>query len=236
MSATSSPARPARSLSPVLNEEEAELQAYLAAAQREAQEKWKRLREEKALGGGAGEHKIVEEKGVVEEHVDDVVGEETEVVPKVESRPRKVASKMVAGLPRSREVIPIILIPKKCRNVVEVEVAESSRKRRKVVQSPVVVDSDSDSIPVPFPRPCERCIRGNQVCRPQPNAPNVVACERCHLAWQSCSFLQKSKKSQVRSPPNESDWEEKRELCHAIKELMVQIRALVHQGRKGREV
>ncbi|KAJ3779667.1 hypothetical protein GGU10DRAFT_382042 [Lentinula aff. detonsa] len=134
MSATWSPACPARSLSPVLNEEEAELQAYLAAAQREAQEKWKRLREEKALGGGAGECKIVEEKGVVEEHVDDVVGEETEVVPKVESRPQKVASKMVAGLPRSREVIPIILIPKKRRNVVEVEVAESSHKRRKVVQ------------------------------------------------------------------------------------------------------
>ncbi|KAJ3791938.1 hypothetical protein GGU11DRAFT_750821 [Lentinula aff. detonsa] len=166
MSTTSSPACPARSLSLVLNEEEAELQAYLAAAQREAQEKWKRLRKEKALGGGACERKIVEEKGVVEEHVDDVVEEETEVIPKVEPRPRKVVPKMVAGLPRSREVIPMILIPKKRCNVVEVEVVESSRKRRKVVQSPVVVDSDSDSIPVPFPRPCERCVRGDQLLVP----------------------------------------------------------------------
>ncbi|KAJ3791340.1 hypothetical protein GGU11DRAFT_752024 [Lentinula aff. detonsa] len=142
---------------------------------------------------------------------------------------------MVAGLPRSREVIPIILIPKKRRNVVDTEVAELSRKRRKVVQSPVIVDTNSDSIPVPFPRPCERCIRGDQVCRPQANAPNAVACERCHLAWQSCSFLQKSKKSRVRSPPNESDREEQRELRFAIEELTVQVRALVRQGKKGRE-
>ncbi|KAJ3791333.1 hypothetical protein GGU11DRAFT_761689, partial [Lentinula aff. detonsa] len=130
----------------------------------------------------------------------------------------------------------IILIPKKRRNVVDTEVAESSRKRRKVVQSPVTVDTDSDSIPVPFPRPCERCVCGDQVCRPQANAPNAVACERCHLARQSCSFLQKSKKSRVRSPPNESDRGEQRELRFAIEELTVQIRALVRQGRKGQEV
>ncbi|KAJ3781135.1 hypothetical protein GGU10DRAFT_379851 [Lentinula aff. detonsa] len=156
MSTTSSPTHPARSPSPVLNEEEAELQAYLAAAQREAQEKWKRLREEKTLGGGADERKIVEEKEIVEEDVE----VEKEVVPKAEPRPRKVAIKMVAGVPRSREVIPIIAIPKKCK--VEPVVAESSQKKRKVVQSPVMVDTDSDSILVPFSRPCERCVRGDQ--------------------------------------------------------------------------
>ncbi|KAJ3780341.1 hypothetical protein GGU10DRAFT_380769 [Lentinula aff. detonsa] len=215
MSTTSSPALPARSPTPVQDQEEVELQA--------------RLREEKASGTVADERKIVEEKEVVEEDVE----VETEVVPKVEPRPRKVAIKMVAGVPRSREVIPIISIPKKRK--VEPVVAEPSRKKRKVVQSPVMVDTDSDSILVPFSRPCERCIRGDQVCRPQPNAPNAVACDRCHVARQSCSFLRKLKKTRVRSPPNESDREEKRELHYAIEELTIQIHALVRQGQKGRE-
>ncbi|KAJ3791998.1 hypothetical protein GGU11DRAFT_812624 [Lentinula aff. detonsa] len=223
MSTTSSPARPARSPTPIQDQEEVELQAYLAAAHREAQEKWRRLREEKASGTVADERKIVEEKEVVEEDVE----VEKEVVLKVEPRPRKVAIKMVAGVPRSREVIP--------KRKVEPVVAEPSRKKRKVVQSPVIVDTDSDSIPVSFPRPCERCVRGNQICRLQPNAPNAVACERCHVARQSCSFLWKSKKTRVRSPPNESDREEKRELRYAIKELTVQVCTLVRQGQKGRE-
>ncbi|KAJ3779477.1 hypothetical protein GGU10DRAFT_337989, partial [Lentinula aff. detonsa] len=202
MSTTSSPARPVRSPTPVLNKEDVELQAFLAAAQREAQEKWEKLRAAKTSGVVG---KVVEgEAGVVglKENVVEGVAEEEEEV-----------------------VLKIILIPKKRRNVVETEVVESSRKRRKVVQSPVIVDTDSDSIPVPFPRPCERCIRGDQVCRPQANAPNAVACERCHLARQSCSFLQKSKKLRVRSPPNESDREEQRELRFTIEELTVQVRA-----------
>ncbi|KAJ3791465.1 hypothetical protein GGU11DRAFT_751749 [Lentinula aff. detonsa] len=149
MSTTLSPARPARSPTPVQDQEEVELQAYLAAAHREAQEKWRRLRKEKASGTVADERKIVEEKDVVEEDVE----VEKEVVPKVEPRPRKVAIKMVAGVPRSREVIAIISILKKRK--VEPVVAESSRKKRKVVQSPVVVDTDSNSILVPFSRPCK---------------------------------------------------------------------------------
>ncbi|KAJ3779602.1 hypothetical protein GGU10DRAFT_382185 [Lentinula aff. detonsa] len=44
MSTTSSPTRPVHSPTLVNNEEEAELQAFLAAAQHEAQEKWGRLR------------------------------------------------------------------------------------------------------------------------------------------------------------------------------------------------
>ncbi|KAJ3791699.1 hypothetical protein GGU11DRAFT_751246 [Lentinula aff. detonsa] len=82
MSTTSSPARPARSPTPVLKEEDAELQAFLAAEQREAQEKWRRLREEKASGN------IVDERKVVEEDVDGVVEVEKEIVPKVEPKPR----------------------------------------------------------------------------------------------------------------------------------------------------
>ncbi|KAJ3779876.1 hypothetical protein GGU10DRAFT_381592 [Lentinula aff. detonsa] len=120
MSTTSSPARPARSPTPVQDQEEVELQAYLAAAHREAHEKWRRLRKEKASGTVADERKIVEEKEVVEEDVE----VEKEVVPKVEPRPRKVAIKMVAGVPRSCEVIPIISIPKKHK--VEPVVAEPS--------------------------------------------------------------------------------------------------------------
>ncbi|KAJ3791656.1 hypothetical protein GGU11DRAFT_812697 [Lentinula aff. detonsa] len=115
-------------------------------------------------------------------------------------------------------------------------VAESSRKKRKGNSAAIIVDSDSDSLQVPFPNPCDRCVRGDQVCRPQPHAPNAVACDQCHVARQSCSFLRKSKRTRVRSPSSESDREEKRELCHAIEELTVQIRALVRQGRQGREV
>ncbi|KAJ3791701.1 hypothetical protein GGU11DRAFT_826568, partial [Lentinula aff. detonsa] len=102
MSTTLSSARPARSPTPVLNEEDAELQAFLAAAQREAQEKWRRLREEKASGNVVDERKVVEEKEVVEEDVDGVVEVEKEIVPKVEPKPRKEVLKMVAGMPRSR--------------------------------------------------------------------------------------------------------------------------------------
>ncbi|KAJ3780848.1 hypothetical protein GGU10DRAFT_380158 [Lentinula aff. detonsa] len=110
MSTTSSPVRPAHSPSPILNEEEAELQAYLAAAHREAQEKWRRLREEKALENVADEREIVEEKEVEGKEIEDVVEVKKEVAPKVEPRPRKVAIKMVVGMPRSREVI-LIRIP-----------------------------------------------------------------------------------------------------------------------------
>ncbi|KAJ3791695.1 hypothetical protein GGU11DRAFT_812685 [Lentinula aff. detonsa] len=122
MSTTSSPARPVRSPTPVLNKEDVELQAFLAAAQREAQEKWEKLRAAKTSGVVG---KVVEgEAGVVgskENVVEGVAEEEEEVVPK------------------------IILIPKKRRNVVETEVAESSRKRRKVVQW--------IPTPIPFPSP-----------------------------------------------------------------------------------
>ncbi|KAJ3780206.1 hypothetical protein GGU10DRAFT_381021 [Lentinula aff. detonsa] len=158
MSTASSPTRPAHSPTPVLNEEDAELQAFLAAAQREAQEKWRRLREEKASGNVVDERKVVGEKEVVEEDVDDVVVGEKKVILKVEPRPRKVAIKMVAGMPRSREVIPIISIPKKCHIAVVLEVAESSRKRRKGASAAIIVNLDSDSLPVPFPNPCEHCL------------------------------------------------------------------------------
>ncbi|KAJ3794853.1 hypothetical protein GGU11DRAFT_810926 [Lentinula aff. detonsa] len=127
MSTTSSPARPVRFPTPVLNKEDVELQVFLAAAQRKAQEKWEKLWAAKTSGVVG---KVVEgEAGVVgskENVVEGVAEEEEEVIPKVEPRPRKVVAKMVAGLPRSREVIPIILIPKKRRNVVETEVAEPS--------------------------------------------------------------------------------------------------------------
>ncbi|KAJ3779896.1 hypothetical protein GGU10DRAFT_337633 [Lentinula aff. detonsa] len=96
---------------PVLNEEDAELQAFLAAAKREAQEKWEKLRAtktsgvEEKVGGDGGE--TIEAKGNVEE---DVVEVEKEIVPKIEARPRKVVTRMVAGLPRNRKVIPVSLL------------------------------------------------------------------------------------------------------------------------------
>ncbi|KAJ3779503.1 hypothetical protein GGU10DRAFT_337965 [Lentinula aff. detonsa] len=111
MSTTSSPTRPARSPTPVLNDEDADLQAFLAAAKREAQEKWEKLRaaktsgvEEKAGEDGGGP---VEAKGNAEEEVVEV---EEEIVPKIEARPRKVVTRMVAGLPHNREVIPVSLL------------------------------------------------------------------------------------------------------------------------------
>ncbi|KAJ3792624.1 hypothetical protein GGU11DRAFT_749792 [Lentinula aff. detonsa] len=229
MSTTSSPARPVQSSSSVLDEEDTELQAFLAAAKREAQEKWEKLRAAKMSGvaekvvGEGGE--AIEAKGDVKE---DVVGVGEEVIPKIEVRPRKVITRMVAGLPRNREVIP------KRRIAVESEVVESSRKRRKGTLAAIIVNSDLDSLPVPFPNPCECCIRGDQVCRPQPHALNAVTCDQCHIAQQSCSFLRKSKRMRVRSPPSESDREEKRELRHAIEELTVQVRALVRQGKEDR--
>ncbi|KAJ3792489.1 hypothetical protein GGU11DRAFT_749976 [Lentinula aff. detonsa] len=237
MSTTSSPTRPARSPTPVLNEEDTEIQAFLAAAQREAQEKWRRLREEKAMGSIVIEQKDVEEDEVVEKGVNAVVKVQKEVVPKVELKPRKVTIRMVAGLPRGREMIPVIPVLKK--RPVEPVAAESSHKRRKVVQSPVMVDSGSDSIPVPVPRPCEHCVCSDQVCRPQPNAPNAVACDRCHVARQSCSFLRKSRRARVKTPPSESELVgvkgEMRELRFAIKELTEQVHALMRQGRRVRE-
>ncbi|KAJ3791533.1 hypothetical protein GGU11DRAFT_812716 [Lentinula aff. detonsa] len=140
---------------------------------------------------------------------------------------------MVAGLPRNCEVIP------KGRNVAGPEVAESSRKRRRVVPSLILVDSDSDSISTPFPHPCERCVRSDQVCRPQPHAPNAVACDCCHVARQSCSFLRKSKRSRIKTPPSESESVgmkgEMKELRFTIEELTEQVRALVRQGRRDRE-
>ncbi|KAJ3795054.1 hypothetical protein GGU11DRAFT_840368 [Lentinula aff. detonsa] len=160
MSTTSSPMCPARSATPVLNDEDAQLQAFFAATKREAQEKWERLRLAKASEvvervGGEGSETIGAEGNVQE----DVAGVEKEVIPKIEARPRKVMTRMVAGLPRSREVIPIISIPKKRRIAVMSGVAESSRKRRKGASAAIIVDSDSDSLPIPFPNPCERCLR-----------------------------------------------------------------------------
>ncbi|KAJ3780477.1 hypothetical protein GGU10DRAFT_380587 [Lentinula aff. detonsa] len=164
MSTTSSPTRPARSPTPILNEEDTELQAFLAAAKREAQEKWEKLRAmrvsgvvEKALTEG---EEVVGVKVNIEKDIDDVIGEEEEVVPKVEPKPRKVVTRMITGMPCGREMIPVIPVLKKRR--IKPMVAESSRKKRKVVQSPVVVDSDSNSIPIPFPRPCKRCVCGDQ--------------------------------------------------------------------------
>ncbi|KAJ3791960.1 hypothetical protein GGU11DRAFT_750781 [Lentinula aff. detonsa] len=232
MSTTSSPTCPARSPTPVLNNEDADLQAFLAAAQRKAQDKWRRLHEEKESGNVVAERTVVGEKEVIE----DVVAGEKEVVPKVEPRPWKVAIKMVAGMPRSREVIPIISIPKKRK--VEPVVAESSRKKRKGNLAVIIVDSDSDSLPIPFPNACKRCVHGDQVCRPQPHAPNAVACDRCHVARQSCSFLRKVRKPRARSPPSEAETtgmkEEMRELRIAVEELTGQVRALVCQGQGDR--
>ncbi|KAJ3981363.1 hypothetical protein F5890DRAFT_1556869 [Lentinula detonsa] len=133
MSSTSSPACPVRSPTPVLNEEDAELQALLTLipferdinqglflsdlyrltisipAKREAQEKWRKLREEKATGDVVNEQKVVEEEEVTGKDVDAMVKVKKEVVLKVEPKPRKIAIKMVAGLPRGREMIPISL-------------------------------------------------------------------------------------------------------------------------------
>ncbi|KAJ3795990.1 hypothetical protein GGU11DRAFT_790142 [Lentinula aff. detonsa] len=158
---------------------------------------------------------------------------EREIVLKVEPPSKKLVTRMIAVGPRSQEVIP------KRRVVVDVEDAGSSHKRRRMVPTSIVMDSDSDSLPIPFPHPCEHCVRGDQVCRPQPNAPNAVACDRCHLARQSCSFLRKSKRSRVKTPPSELESVgvkgEMRELRFAIEELTEQVRALVLQGRRDRE-
>ncbi|KAJ3792366.1 hypothetical protein GGU11DRAFT_812505, partial [Lentinula aff. detonsa] len=187
MSATSSPTHPTRITPPVNDDGGEEFQAFLAKAQREAREKWEQLRSEKdvekpvedTVVGGVGELDITE-------------GVEREIVPKVEAPRKKLVTRMIAVGPHNREVISI---PKKRREVIDAEEAGSSRKRRRMILTSIVVGSDSDSLPLPFPHPCERCMRGDQVCRPQPNAPNVVACDRCHLARQSCSFLRKSKRS-----------------------------------------
>ncbi|KAJ3991267.1 hypothetical protein F5050DRAFT_1812733 [Lentinula boryana] len=91
MSPTSSPSRPARSPTLVHEEEESELQAFLAAAKREAQEKWERLRAVKASGvvekvvGGGGE--IVEVKEAIEQSMEDAIEVKQEVVLKVEPKP-----------------------------------------------------------------------------------------------------------------------------------------------------
>ncbi|KAJ3791651.1 hypothetical protein GGU11DRAFT_761424 [Lentinula aff. detonsa] len=112
---------------------------------------------------------------------------------------------------------------KKHRIAVEPEVAESSRKRCKGTSAAIIVDSDSDSLQVPFPNPCDHCIHGDQ----------------CHVARQSCSFLRKSKRSRVKTPPSESESVgvkgEMRELRFVIEELTEQVRALVRQGRRDRE-
>ncbi|KAJ3780299.1 hypothetical protein GGU10DRAFT_337283 [Lentinula aff. detonsa] len=111
MSITSSPAHPVQSPTSVLDEEDVELQAFLAAAKREAQEKWEKLRLVKMsevverVGGEGGE--TIEAQGNVEE---DVIGVEKEIIPKIEARPRKVVARMVAGLPRNREVIAVSLL------------------------------------------------------------------------------------------------------------------------------
>ncbi|KAJ3795103.1 hypothetical protein GGU11DRAFT_879388, partial [Lentinula aff. detonsa] len=116
MSTTSSPTRPVRSPTLVNNEEEAELQAFLAAAQHEAQEKWGRLRAAKmsevaAQVAGVGavvENAVIENMEVVSEK------EERVVVLKVEPPHKKFVTRMVAIGPHpGREVIPVILIPKK---------------------------------------------------------------------------------------------------------------------------
>ncbi|KAJ3792684.1 hypothetical protein GGU11DRAFT_802405 [Lentinula aff. detonsa] len=126
---------------------------------------------------------------------------------------------MVVGVPRSCEVIP--------KRKVEPIVAESSRKKRKGNSAAIIVDSDSDSLPIPFPNACERCVCGDQVCRPQPHAPNA-----------SCSFLRKVRKPRARSPPSEAETmgmkEEMRELRFAVEELTDQVRTLVRQGRGDR--
>ncbi|KAJ3791969.1 hypothetical protein GGU11DRAFT_761151 [Lentinula aff. detonsa] len=136
MSSTSSPTRPVRSLPPVNNEEEAELQVFLVATKRKAQEKWEKLQGVKASGVVGtvvgGEDEIIKAKEVVVKDQDNIVEVDEEVIPKVESRPRKVVTKMVAGLPRGCKVILIILIPKKRCTAVDPEVVELSRKRQKV--------------------------------------------------------------------------------------------------------
>ncbi|KAJ3792257.1 hypothetical protein GGU11DRAFT_750284 [Lentinula aff. detonsa] len=79
---------------------------------------------DKAVGEEA---EIVKAKEVIVKDQDDIVEVNEEVVPKVESRPCKVITKMVAEVPRSRMVIPIISIPKKrCTAVIDAAVAESS--------------------------------------------------------------------------------------------------------------
>ncbi|KAJ3780340.1 hypothetical protein GGU10DRAFT_380774 [Lentinula aff. detonsa] len=91
MSTTSSPACPVHSPTPVLNEEDAELQAFLVAMKREAQEKWEKLRAVKTSGVD----------------VDAIMGVDEEVVPKVEPKPRKMITRMVAEIPRSCGMIPM---------------------------------------------------------------------------------------------------------------------------------
>ncbi|KAJ3792642.1 hypothetical protein GGU11DRAFT_760594 [Lentinula aff. detonsa] len=128
MSATSSPTRPIHSPTPVLNEDDAELQAFLAAAKHEAQEKWEKLRATKT--SGVVEKVITEGEEVIGmkvKDIDDVIREEEEVVPKVEPKPCKVVTKMIAGMPRGHEMIPVIPVLKKRR--IKPMVAESSHKK-----------------------------------------------------------------------------------------------------------
>ncbi|KAJ3780559.1 hypothetical protein GGU10DRAFT_337072 [Lentinula aff. detonsa] len=164
MSTTLSPTRPVCSPTPVNNKEEAELQAFLAVAQREAHEKWEKLRAAKTSGVvetvGGGEGEVMEDavrKGI------EVVSEKEErvVVPKVEPPSKKFVMHMVAIGPRpSQEVILVILIPKKQK--AEPVAGESSRKRHKGTSVAIIVNSDSDSLPIPFPNPCKCCVHGDQ--------------------------------------------------------------------------
>ncbi|KAJ3780491.1 hypothetical protein GGU10DRAFT_380567 [Lentinula aff. detonsa] len=94
MSPTPSPTCPEHSPTPVHDEEESELQAFLAAAKREAQEKWEKLQAARTWE-------------VVEKEADDSIYIKWEVVPKVESKPQKVITKMVAEMPRTRGMIPV---------------------------------------------------------------------------------------------------------------------------------
>ncbi|KAJ3978851.1 hypothetical protein F5890DRAFT_1559566 [Lentinula detonsa] len=107
-----------------------------AAMKCKAQEKWEKLWGVKASGVVGtvvgGEDKIIKAKEVVVKDQDNIVEVDEEVIPKVESRHCKVITKKVAGLPRGREVIPIISIPKKRCTAMDPEVVESSRKRQKV--------------------------------------------------------------------------------------------------------
>ncbi|KAJ3779836.1 hypothetical protein GGU10DRAFT_381683 [Lentinula aff. detonsa] len=162
MSSTLFPTCPAHSPTPVNNEEEVNLQAFLVAVKCKAQEKWEKLWAarlsgvvEKVVDEGKiiKGKEIVEQTGntagykqIIEKDVEDVPEKvEWMVVPKTELPSKKRITRMI---PHSREIISI---PKKRGIVVDPEVVELSEKRRKVAPVAIIVDSDSESTPFPVP-------------------------------------------------------------------------------------
>ncbi|KAJ3793812.1 hypothetical protein GGU11DRAFT_759667 [Lentinula aff. detonsa] len=97
MSTTLSPARQAHSNSPTIVEGDAGLQAFLAAAQQEAQENWEVMHAQNAPK--MVEKVVVDQGEVIEKDAEAVMEFEQEVVHKVKPPSRKLMTHMVVVVP-----------------------------------------------------------------------------------------------------------------------------------------